>query len=151
MGGKQPWQRLDLLFYYTQIIIIIGIVMNKLILIYDDDVEILLLCKIILERQNYRVETKTHCDDIINDISSLKPGLILMDIWIPEIGGENATNLMKTNDATKHVPVILFSANPGIEEIFKRTDANGYLRKPFDVTHMLELIGHHILAGSKTN
>ncbi len=103
--------------------------MNKLILIYDDDVEILLLCKIILERQSYRVETRNYCDNIIDDIGYLNPDIILMDLWIPEIGGENAIYLMKNNENTKHLPIILFSANAEIEQIYKRSDANDYLKK----------------------
>jgi DNA-binding NtrC family response regulator len=119
--------------------------MNKLILIYDDDVEILSLCKIILERQSYRVETRSYCDDIIDDIDLLNPDIILMDLWIPEIGGENAIYLMKNNKNTKHLPIILFSANAEIEQIYKRTDANAYLKKPFNVADLINTIAKNIL------
>ncbi len=118
--------------------------MSKLILIYDDDVEILLLCKIIFERQNYRVETRRYCEDIIEDIGHVKPDIILMDLWIPEIGGENAIKLMKNNKNTKHLPIILFSANAQIEKIFKTTQANGYLKKPFNVVELIETIAENI-------
>ncbi len=114
--------------------------MKKCILIYDDDVEILMVCKIILEGRNYKVETRSLSDDIIKDIGQVKPGLILMDLWIPTIGGENAISLARKNEATQQIPIILFSANAGIEEIFKRVGANGFLKKPFDVKEMLELI-----------
>ena len=85
--------------------------MKKCILVFDDDTEILLVCKIILEQQNYRVETRLLCDNIIEDVHLVKPDMILMDLWIPEIGGENAIKLVKENEATQHIPVILFSAN----------------------------------------
>lgn len=45
--------------------------MEKCILIYDDDEEILTVTKIILEKKNYRVETRTRCDDIINEVTSI--------------------------------------------------------------------------------
>jgi DNA-binding NtrC family response regulator len=124
--------------------------MKQCVLVYDDDQDLLDLSKIILELRNYQVETRIYCDDIIDDISLVKPDLILMDLWIPEIGGENAITLMKNNKATQHIPVVLFSANAEIEDVFKRTNANGYLKKPFDVTHMLELVGHHILDRAET-
>lgn len=54
-----------------------------------------------------------------------------MDLGIPEIGGESAVNLMKNNEATQHVPVILFSANAEIADIANRTNANAYLSIPF--------------------
>ena len=125
--------------------------MNKLILIYDDDAEMLVLCKIILERQNYQVETRIYCDDIIEDIGHVKPDLILMDLWIPEIGGENAINLMKNNKSTKYLPIILFSANAEIEKIFKRTHANGYLKKPFNVAELIETVAENVTRNVKSN
>lgn len=114
--------------------------MKKCILIYDDDAEILIVSKIILERNNYRVETRPLCDHIIEDISQVKPDIILMDLWIPTIGGENAINLMKKNSATGHIPVILFSANAATETVAKRANANGFLKKPFDVLALVKMV-----------
>ena len=118
--------------------------MKKCILIFDDDAEILLVCKIILEGENYQVETRIFCDNIIEDITRVKPDIILMDLWIPDIGGENAINLVKKNEATQHIPVILFSANTEIEETFKRVNANGFLKKPFKIDDMLNVIENNI-------
>ena len=114
--------------------------MKKCILIYDDDAEILIVSKIILERNNYRVETRPFCDNIIEDISEIKPDIILMDLWIPTIGGEEAINLMKNNSASAHIPIILFSANVEIENIAERANANGFLKKPFDVIALVKMV-----------
>jgi len=66
-------------------------------------------------------------------------------LWIPKIGGENAINLMHENENTKTIPVILFSANDEIEKISKRIDANGYLKKPFDISTFKETIKNNLL------
>jgi len=118
--------------------------MNKCILIFDDDPEILFVCKIILEQDKYRVETRTHCENIIEDIKQAKPDIILMDLWIPEIGGEQAIHLMKNNKETQHIPAVLFSANAEIEEICRRSNANGFLKKPFDVSALKKIIEKNI-------
>ncbi len=118
--------------------------MKKCILIYDDDTEILGVSKIILEKHNYRVETRLFCDNIIEDISDVKPDIILMDLWIPTIGGEQAIILMKSNSTTGHIPIILFSANVEIEIIAKRANANGSLKKPFDVHALVEMVDNTI-------
>lgn len=118
--------------------------MKKCILIYDDAAEILAVSKIILEKNNYRVETRLLCDNIIADISDVKPDIILMDLWIPKIGGESAITLMKNNSTTSHIPIILFSADIEIEIIGKRTNANGFLKKPFNVNSMLEMVENTI-------
>ncbi len=119
--------------------------MQKSILIYDDDVEILTVCRIILESKKYLVETLTNCENIIDDINLIKPDVILMDLWIPKMGGENAILLMHDHSLTKHIPVILFSANDGIEKISKRVKANGYLKKPFDISAFLQTIENQFL------
>jgi DNA-binding NtrC family response regulator len=118
--------------------------MKQCILVYEDDQDLLDLSKMILEQRNYQVETRLYCDDIISDISLVKPDLILMDLWIPEIGGENAIKLMKNHKATQHIPVILFSANVGIEDIFKRTNADGFIKKPFEIHEFIDTIERNI-------
>ena len=123
--------------------------MNKTLLIFDDDQEILSVCRVILEKQNFHVEIKTYCDNIIEDTIITEPDVILMDLWIPVMGGENAINLLKNNEATQHIPVILFSANTDIAKISKRVNANGFLRKPFDLNELLEIIEANIV-GSQT-
>lgn len=82
--------------------------MEKCILIYDDDMGILAVTKIILERKKYRVETRTWCDDIINEVTAINPDLVFMDLWIPMTGGESALKLMKQNEATRQVPLYFF-------------------------------------------
>lgn len=118
--------------------------MKKNILIYDDDEEILLLCKIILKKHDYAVETLSHCDDVLTDIIRLKPDFILMDLWIPEMGGEKAVRIIKNNESTKHIPVFLFSANADIKEICDKVNASGYIAKPFDLKTFLEVIKNNI-------
>lgn len=118
---------------------------QKCILIFDDDPEILLVCKLILEELNYRVETRANCTNVIEDIGKLKPGLVLMDLWIPDIGGENAIHLIRNNISIRHIPVIIFSANAEIEEIQQRLQANGFLKKPFDISQFTQIIESHIL------
>lgn len=118
--------------------------LNKCILIYEDDPEILLLCKTILIKNQYRVETLSRCENVMADIELLKPDLILMDLWIPEIGGEKAIALIKENLATSHIPVLLFSANADIKEICKKINAQGYIEKPFDIQTLKATIAENI-------
>jgi len=118
--------------------------MQKCILVYDDDGEILIVTRIILEKKNYRVETRSRCDDIINEVSSIKPDLVFMDLLIPVMGGERALKLMKQNDVTRHVPVIIFSVHDSIEKVTENLNANGYLKKPFTIAELLQIVDNTI-------
>jgi len=118
--------------------------MKKKILIYDDDEEILLLCNAILVRFGYVVETLSRCENVLDDIKLIQPHLILMDLWIPDIGGEKATAIVKQNEATKNIPVLIFSANADIREISKKVNANSYVEKPFTINTFIKTIQSHI-------
>ena len=118
--------------------------MQKCILIYDDDEEIQTLIKIILEKKNYRTETRSSCDTILEDVNGIKPSLVLMDLWIPILGGEVALKQMKGNEATRNVPVFLLSAHDSIVEISEKLNADGYLKKPFTIDTLIQLVEHNI-------
>ena len=117
---------------------------SKCILIYEDDQEIVLLCKTILIKNHYRVESLSRCENVLGDLEKIKPDLILMDLWIPEIGGEKAIIKIKENPTSHQIPVILFSANSDIQEICKKINADGYIQKPFDIQTFLDTIKQHI-------
>ena len=63
-----------------------------------------------------------------------------MDLWIPEIGGEKAIEIIKQNEATKNIQVLIFSANADIKDICKKVNADGYVEKPFTVNTFIETI-----------
>ena len=117
--------------------------MKKNILIYDDDEEILLLCKAILTKNGFVVDTLSICENVISDIQAFKPDVILMDLWIPVMGGEKAIEVIKNNEATKNIPVLIFSANADIKEIYKKVNAEGYIKKPFSISTFIETIKRH--------
>ena len=119
--------------------------MQKRILIYDDDEDILTVCEIILTNVGYHVSIRHRTSRLLADVSELSPGLILMDMWIPETGGEKAIQLLRQNQRTRNFPVILFSANAEIQEIAERVNANGYLKKPFEIATMLNVIECNII------
>jgi DNA-binding NtrC family response regulator len=114
--------------------------MNKSVLIFDDDAEILQVCIIILEQQGYLVTTRTNCNEVTRDVDIIRPGIVLMDLWIPETGGSKAILLLKAEPARAHIPVILFSANAQIDEIALSCGADGFLKKPFEIDDLLKIL-----------
>lgn len=110
--------------------------MSKKVLICDDDLDILEVTKIILQMKGFSVETRINCNHIFETVEEIKPDVILMDLWIPEIGGEAATSLLKNSEKTKGIPIILFSANNNLEKIAQSCGANHFLSKPFDINEL---------------
>lgn len=113
---------------------------EKRIIIFDDDEDILSICTYILEEKGWEVHTYTDCNDILNKVSGLEPKVILMDNWIPDMGGMLATQTLKGDDELKSIPVIYFSANNDIQTLAKNAGADSYLAKPFDIDDLEKAI-----------
>ena len=119
--------------------------MANTILIYDDDEEILQLCTAILSMQGFQTITKNKCVDILADVSAIQPHLILMDLWIPEIGGEQAISMLKASPSTsKNPPILIFSANADIKQLSEKLNADGYIEKPFNLHTLVNTIKEKI-------
>ncbi|MBI3882657.1 MAG: response regulator [Sphingobacteriales bacterium] len=110
------------------------------ILIYDDDVDILEVSSAILRMRDFDVLCKDNCKNVITDIVAYKPDVILMDNWLPDIGGVKAIQLIKSNDELKDIPVVFFSANSHVEQLAKEAGANYMLPKPFELNALVEVI-----------
>ncbi|MDZ4808990.1 MAG: response regulator [Bacteroidota bacterium] len=112
----------------------------KKVLVYDDDVDILGLCATILKLQGFDVLCKDNCKELITDIESYKPDVILMDNWLPDIGGVKAIQLIKSIEHLKQIPVVFFSANSQVEELAKEAGADYMLQKPFELDDLEKII-----------
>ena len=107
--------------------------MKKSILILDDDKDILFVCAYLLEQMGWDVHTRTHCNDVLKLVKELKPAIILMDNWIPGMGGIVATQTLKADKELRSIPIIFFSANSDIKNLSIEAGADMYLSKPFDI------------------
>ena len=107
--------------------------MKKSILILDDDKDILFVCAYLLEQMGWDVHTRTHCNDVLKLVKELKPAIILMDNWIPGMGGIVATQTLKADKELRSIPIIFFSANSDIKNLSMEAGADMYLSKPFDI------------------
>jgi len=106
------------------------------VMIFDDDTDLLEVCSIVLKSKNYIVNGLNKCDDIIQEVKAFSPNVILMDNWIPDIGGVKATQQLKNDLELKSIPIIFFSANDRVEELASEAGADFYLQKPFEIEEL---------------
>ncbi len=116
--------------------------MDKLqILIVDDEEGIRLLVREILVHK-YGVLEARDGQEAIDMANKHKPDLILMDILMPNVSGYDACSTIKTNPATKRIPVVMVTAI-GYElnkKLAKSVGADGYLTKPFLEEELLDTV-----------
>lgn len=111
---------------------------NK-ILILDDDEDILYFCSVVFENLNFEVVSCPHSNNIIEQVEKANPNIILIDNWIPGLGGVKATQTLKATMHLKEIPVILFSANSNLPALADEAGADNYLKKPFDLDELESL------------
>ena len=106
---------------------------KKKILIFDDDATILEVITIIFEENGFQVEISETSHDILERVAQYRPDVILMDNWIPRIGGVEATKLLKSHEEFKNIPVIYVTANNDIVALAREAQADDYVAKPFNL------------------
>lgn len=118
---------------------------KKKILIFDDDTTILEVITIIFEENGYEVEISETSHDILEKVTKYQPDVILMDNWIPKIGGVEATKLLKSHDEFKNIPVIYVTANNDIVALAKEAQADDYVGKPFNLDDLEGKVAQYLV------
>ena len=121
--------------------------MAKVILIVEDDPKSRTLTRDILQTFGYTTIEATDGEQGVVLAKSKKPDLILMDIMMPVLDGYTACHIIKTDEATKEIPVVMLTS-VGLElnkEFAKILSADGYISKPFTPQELLDVVNQFVL------
>ncbi len=110
------------------------------ILVVDDDPDILEFLQIILEEEGYVAVTSDKGEYLEQLHNGGLPHLILLDVLLSGKDGREIVKYLKSQDETRHIPVIMFSAHPSAEETARLAGADDFLAKPFDIDVLLARI-----------
>lgn len=108
----------------------------KNILIVEDNIDIHNLIREVLEKEHYRVLSSYTGTEAMRIIENKRIDLILLDLMLPEINGEEIVKKVKDT------PIIVISAKISTEDKVNvlLNGANDYLTKPFNVEELLARI-----------
>jgi CheY-like chemotaxis protein len=113
------------------------------VLVVDDEEDFLKITKINLEEtSDYEVVGLTSAKDIVSEVKSIKPDIILMDILMPTLGGIGACSLLNKDPQTQNTPIIIVSAADKDIYVNKayREGVVNYLVKPIDKKDLIAKI-----------
>ena len=77
------------------------------------------------------------------------PDLFLLDVMLPDGNGAEICEDLKTDIFTKHIPIIVMSAQNNSEQKAIAAFANDYISKPFDIDDVLERINKQLKISSE--
>lgn len=112
--------------------------MPKNIIICDDDEFMIHLLTVALEKYGHSVRSVTTCEDIWELLEEQTPDVILMDYYVPAMGGAATVKLIREAWGDI-IQIIMISAAPDIDESSLQAGANAFLVKPFRLDILREL------------
>ncbi|MDR1683590.1 MAG: response regulator [Candidatus Symbiothrix sp.] len=107
------------------------------VLIVEDDVDISNYISSELSKK-YKIYHAVNGKDGLNKTLKYLPDLIVSDIVMPEMDGLTLCKLLKTNDKTCHIPIVLLTAKTNVEQRIEGIEmgADSYIPKPFNMKHL---------------
>lgn len=112
------------------------------ILIIDDEIDNLELLSRRLGRRGFEVTTALRAAEGLTRARTEQPQVILMDVKMPDLDGYEATRLLKADEVTRAIPVVMLTAQamPEDRDLALEAGADEYESKPVDLARLLEKI-----------
>ncbi|MFC1977129.1 PleD family two-component system response regulator [Chloroflexota bacterium] len=120
--------------------------MVKVILVVEDEAKSLRLARDLLQMTGYKTIEASNGRQGIELAKSEKPDLILMDIMMPEMDGYTACHAIKSDKATKAIPVVMLTSLDYKlnKELGRDVGADGYMTKPVNRQELLDVINRFL-------
>lgn len=116
---------------------------KKRILVVDDSEIVLAMAREALEGGGFEVVTALSAKEADSTIfSNNPPDLIVMDVMLPTLDGDKKARMLKDNEQTKKIPILLLSSKPDQElrRLSIASGSEGYIRKPFGHQLMVDKV-----------
>ena len=102
---------------------------GKHILLVDDFKDNRDLYELFLSQRGFRVTLAASGREALDYVFELQPDLVVMDYSLPDINGWDATQRMKADERTKHIPVVMLSGYD-LSPMMTQIGCAGFLVKP---------------------
>lgn len=112
------------------------------ILVVDDEIYIVHILDFSLGMEGYEVITALDGEEALEKANEHKPDLIVLDIMMPKMDGYETCKILKADETTRHIPVILLSAKGRNVDMQTGYDvgADEYITKPFSPRKLVDRI-----------
>ncbi len=116
--------------------------MKRTVLVIDDNPDLLDMVDAVLSDAGFLVAKTVSGEEGLNVARTMRPNLILLDLNMPKMDGWEVLKLLKTDAATKDIPVDIFSVRTDLKDkIFGlQRGAVDYIPKPFQFEHLTERV-----------
>lgn len=116
--------------------------MKYKIIAIDDDTEVLSLLNKVIPQKRFTVLTTNRGEDGLEMIYRIQPDLIILDLMLPDISGLEICRIVKRNEQTNSIPIIMLTARTRTDEKISglQMGADDYVVKPFSPKELVARI-----------
>jgi twitching motility two-component system response regulator PilG len=106
---------------------------KRVILVVDDSPTIQKVVSVTLEAHGHEVVTASDGMEALSKLRTIKPDLVLLDITMPHMDGYQLCKILRSNDLTRQVPIVMLSGKDGLFDKMRgrMAGAASYITKPF--------------------
>ncbi|MFN8559657.1 MAG: response regulator [Dehalococcoidia bacterium] len=116
------------------------------VLVVDDDPDIRRLLEEVLTDEGYETRLASNGAEALTAVAEREPDLILLDLMMPVMDGRQfCERFLRSRDAGgRRAPVLVISADRALPEQARRMGVDGYIAKPFDIDHPLDVVARRL-------
>jgi diguanylate cyclase (GGDEF)-like protein len=116
------------------------------VLVADDDPHVRQLLELVLSEDGYEVISASDGHELVRMAQEHMPGLILVDLMMPQMDGFEAIRQMRNDSRTAHIPMVILTARSRSGDIVTgfETGADDYIAKPFNISELLARVKSHL-------
>jgi len=113
------------------------------VLVVDDDRDIRETLEEVLVYEGHAVATARDGVDALEKARALRPALILLDLFMPNMDGVEFRRVQREDPQIASIPVVVISAAPGLQDRVRDLDVAGHLEKPLQIEELLAVVTRH--------
>lgn len=112
------------------------------VLVVDDEPDVQLLVRLFLEPEGATIETAASGEEALELIATDPPDLVLLDLGLPGIGGQEVLRILRDEGRLAQLPVLVVSAHAGSGTTADvlAIGCRAYLSKPFTRVELLDAV-----------
>lgn len=114
----------------------------RVLYLEDNPASVALMESVLARRPAVQLQVATSAAAALDAVSTSAPDLVLLDLHLPDMSGEDVLRRLRTSARTATVPVVVVSADatPDVRNRLIRLGADGFIPKPIDLTAVLEWV-----------
>lgn len=114
------------------------------VLVVDDDEDLLEMVTLMLRTSHMSVTSLNAGALLFQTIDADEPDILLMDIFLGDSDGRQLCKELKSSAAYTGFPILLYSAGEISKASIEQSDADYFLRKPFEMSYLVKCINERV-------